>query len=77
MNLEENVLYHYFNQGNNQVKIFFANKNYNYLLNKVKKYCLPHLDIIAFCLMPNHFHFLVIPKQEYSEEKFKRFSYFT
>ena len=72
MKLEENVFYHCFNQGNNKEKIFFKNKNYNYFLNKVKKYWLSHLDIIAYCLMPNHFHFLVIPKKEYSEEKFKK-----
>ncbi|MGZ8558180.1 MAG: transposase, partial [Chitinophagaceae bacterium] len=33
--------------------------NYLFFLEKVRKFILPHCDILAYCLMPNHFHFLI------------------
>ncbi|MBN4051943.1 transposase, partial [Cytophagaceae bacterium AH-315-L13] len=47
------------NRGNNSTKIFFTRDNYLYFLNKIRKYLLPHCDILAYCLMPNHFHFMI------------------
>jgi putative transposase len=52
-------LYHIYNRGNNKQTIFFKRDNYLYFLNKVKKYISPNCDILAWCLMPNHFHFLI------------------
>jgi putative transposase len=59
MYFEENNLYHIYNRGNNKQTIFFTRENYLYFLNKIKKYISPHCNIIAWCLMPNHFHFLI------------------
>jgi putative transposase len=59
MELYPNHLYHIFNQGNNRQKIFFSDENYRHFLRLVKKFILPHCDILAYCLMPNHFHFLI------------------
>jgi len=59
MFFEEGNLYHIFNQGNNREKIFFSRDNYIFFLEKIKKYIIPHADIIAWCLMPNHFHLMV------------------
>ena len=59
MILEENKLYHIYNQGNNRQNIFFSPGNYLFFLKKIKLYVLPHADILAWCLMPNHFHLLV------------------
>jgi REP element-mobilizing transposase RayT len=33
--------------------------NYIYFLGKVRRYVLPYCEILAYCLMPNHFHFLI------------------
>jgi REP element-mobilizing transposase RayT len=52
-------LYHVYNRGNNKQKIFFMPDNYNYFLNKMGKFILPYCELIAWCLMPNHFHFLI------------------
>lgn len=54
-----NELYHIYNRGNNKQKIFFIPENYIYFLDKVRTYILPHCDILAYCLMPNHFHFFI------------------
>jgi len=59
MIFEAGNLYHIYNQGNNRQKIFFSNENYLYFLTKLKGHFLPHADILAWCLMPNHFHLMV------------------
>lgn len=52
-------IYHIYNRGNNQQQIFFSRENYFYFLRKCHKYLKPYSDILAWCLMPNHFHFLL------------------
>lgn len=64
MNLYPNQLFHIYNRGNNKQRIFFKRENYLYFLKKVKEYLKPHADIIAWCLMPNHFHFLIYIRPE-------------
>ena len=53
------MLLHLYNQGNNQGLIFFNRENYLFFLRKVKSHLIPSCDILAWCLMPNHFHFLI------------------
>ncbi|MFP4555375.1 MAG: transposase [Bacteroidales bacterium] len=59
MFFEEGHLYHIYNQGNNRQRIFFTRENYLFFLSKIKKHVLPYSDILAWCLMPNHFHLMV------------------
>ena len=59
MVFEAGHLYHLYNQGNNRQKIFFTRENYLFFLKKIKKHILPHADILAWCLMPNHFHLMI------------------
>lgn len=59
MNLLEGEIYHVFNRGNNKQKIFFKRENYFYFLVGIERYLLPYCDLLAWCLMPNHFHLLV------------------
>jgi putative transposase len=49
----------FYNRGNKRQTTFFNNDNYIYFLQKVRKYILPHCTILNYCLMPNHFHFLL------------------
>lgn len=51
--------YHIFNRGNNKENIFISEANYSYFLKLIKKYLLPVCDIYAYCLLPNHFHFII------------------
>ena len=51
--------YHLYNRGNNRQAIFFEAANYLYFLRGVKRYIRPVTTIIAYCLMPTHYHMLV------------------
>ncbi len=64
MNIEKNNIYHIYNQGNNRQKIFFNRENYLFFLKKIKRYIVPYADILAWCLMPNHFHLMVLANYE-------------
>ena len=61
--MEPESLYHIYNRGNNSRIIFYEKRNYSYFLEKVKRHFIPHLGILAYCLMPNHFHFLVYTRK--------------
>ncbi|MBU1662866.1 MAG: transposase [Chloroflexi bacterium] len=52
--------YHFFNRGAHRVSIFREPKNYFFVLKKMKIYASKfQLSVIAYVLMPNHYHFLV------------------
>ncbi len=54
-----NHFFHLFNRGINGQKIFVTEENYNYFLKKYAAKTKAYLDTYAYCLLPNHFHFLV------------------
>ena len=58
MHFEPNTIYHIYNQGNNRQPIFFKPENYLFFLRKMRDYLLPHGDMLCYCLMPNHSHWL-------------------
>ena len=51
--------YHIYNRGVEKRKIFASNENCRFLLRRIKEF-LPEypLTFMAYCLMPNHYHFL-------------------
>lgn len=59
MQIESGYFYHIYNRGNNGQKIFFERENYLFFLRKMKKYISAYASIVAWCLMPNHFHWVV------------------
>jgi len=59
MNFETGHIYHVFNRGNNKMKIFYKEYNYQYFIKKIQSFVLPYSDILAWCLMPNHFHLMI------------------
>jgi putative transposase len=63
MDFETGHIFHLFNQGNNRQKIFFNTGNYLSFLKKINVCILPNADILAWCLMPNHFHLMVYVKE--------------
>ncbi len=68
---ESDATYHIYNRSNEI--IFFTRENYLYFLRNVKKYVSPYADILSYCLMPNHFHFLIVVNEKGVEVSTKNF----
>ena len=64
MNLIPNEFYHIYNRGNNKQKIFFSDANYLFFLKKIRDQLSPVCKIISYCLMPNHFHFIIMATEK-------------
>ncbi len=50
--------YHFYNRGNNRQLVFFERDNYLYFLRGVQKYLVPYMDVLAYSLMPTHYHLM-------------------
>jgi putative transposase len=59
-------IYHVYNQGNNRERIFYEKKNYYFFMRKMRKHLLIHSDLLAWCLMPNHFHWMIKVHDDYA-----------
>lgn len=75
MQLQPHQLYHIYNRGNNRTRLFYGKENYSFFKAQMKKCIIPHCDLLAYSLLPNHFHFLVyanertnLPFQKLNEE---------
>lgn len=61
---EPGKVFHVYNHGNADDLIFREHQNYSFFLKKYKKYILPIAFTYAYCLLPNHFHFMIKIKGE-------------
>ena len=57
--LEPGQYYHLFNRGVNRTDIFPEERNFWYFMQLYTKHLAPLVDTFAYCLMRNHFHYLV------------------
>ncbi len=73
MNLQPDYLYHIFNRGNNKNQLFFNRSHYFCFLLKIEKEILPFCHILAYCLMPTHYHLLIEPKEYEAKDGFKSY----
>lgn len=64
MNFLPHELYHIYNQGNNGQVIFRDEEDYFTFLRLIRSYILVHADIVAWCLMPNHFQLLLFTQEK-------------
>ncbi len=62
--LGDNLLYHVINRGNARAQVFHKPDDYRSFINLVSTATSRFsVKLYAYCLMPNHFHFLVQPEQ--------------
>lgn len=61
--LENGKYYHIYNRGINGEQLFKEKMNYEYFLNLYDHHITPVVETFAWCLMNNHFHFLVRIKE--------------
>lgn len=57
--LQPGKYYHIYNRGNNKERLFHYKGNYEFFLEKYFLYLDPFVQTYSYCLLPNHFHFLV------------------
>jgi putative transposase len=56
--------YPVYNHANGSDNLFLTSENYRYFLQRFASFINPIADIYAYCLMPNHIHFLIRIKSE-------------
>lgn len=64
MKLLTDQIYHVYNQGNNKEIIFKDHEDYISFLRRVRERVFPNTEILSYCLMPNHYHFLIYTNQK-------------
>ena len=69
MRLIQNEFYHVYNRGNNKQRVFFSDANYLFFLKKIRDQLSPVCNIISYCLMPNHFHFIIMATEKSITER--------
>ena len=52
-------IYHVYNRTNNKEELFLDDENKKFFLSKYQEYLSPFVDTYAYCLLSNHFHFLI------------------
>ncbi len=56
--------YHLYNHANGFENLFRNDENYRYFLSRYEHFIRPVATTLAYCLMPNHLHFLIRIKSE-------------
>lgn len=64
---QEGAFYHVYNRGNRKQNIFLNYKDYQRFLKRTREFKEKFgVTILCYCLMPNHFHFLLRQDSEVS-----------
>ena len=64
-NFKAGQYYHLYNRGVNRQPIFLCQENWGYFIKQLRKYFLIELtDVIACCLIPNHYHLMIYLKTD-------------
>lgn len=59
ISLEAEQFYHIYNRAIGKEILFKEEENYSFFLRRFQKYLMPIVDTYSWCLLPNHFHFLI------------------
>jgi len=67
--------YHLYNRGHNRQRVFFERENYLYFLKQFRHYvAATTVHVLAYCLMPNHYHFLIYLREADLAAAMRRFT---
>lgn len=68
---QPNMPYHIYNRGNRKSDIFIDDRDYKRFIKRLKEYKEDYdINLLCFCLLPNHFHFLLKAPNESSITSF-------
>lgn len=62
--LDFEQIYHVYNRAVGTDKLFITERDYYYFQEKFDRYLSAFVEIFSFCLLPNHFHFLLRIKEK-------------
>lgn len=62
--MEFDTYYHIYNRANGNEKMFASRENHLFFLRRYKHFIAPICHTLSYCLMTNHFHFLIRIKSE-------------
>jgi REP element-mobilizing transposase RayT len=57
--IEDGMMYHVYNRAVGDELLFYRDEDYKYFLRLLEELVLPHANLLAYCLMPNHYHLLI------------------
>ena len=65
------LCYHVLNRGNGRQQVFFKDGDYDAFLQAIRHACnqIP-MRLLAYCLMPNHFHLTLWPREDHHLGRF-------
>jgi REP element-mobilizing transposase RayT len=67
----DNNIYHIYNRGAHRLNIYHSEYQYYYFLQLLEKYKAKYLiEILAYCLMPNHYHLILKQNENGSISRF-------
>jgi putative transposase len=59
------IPHHITQRGNRRMPTFFRDEDYQAYMELMREWCLKcHVEIWAYCLMPNHVHLIAVPKSD-------------
>jgi len=59
-NMTKDSIHHIYNRGVLKITIFHEPYDYKFFIGRLYKYGKRYpIDMLAYCLMPNHFHFVI------------------
>lgn len=72
LTFQSGCYYHLYNRGYACQNIFFERENYLYFLRLLRRYLIEQtFEVLAYCLMPNHYHLLVYCKSACVTERMR------
>ena len=71
MNFQPGQLYHMYNRSTKREQSFYSKEHYLLFTEKIEKILPKFCDLLAYCLMPNHYYLVINPKPYLPGHKFK------
>jgi REP element-mobilizing transposase RayT len=70
--LDFDTIYHIWNRGVNHSTIFCNDDNYRYFLRLYIHHIEPVAETYVYCLLPNHFHFLIHTRSDAEQREYRQ-----
>ena len=64
MPIKHHAFYHFYNHAISNESLFRTDDNFCFFFDKYLQYVQPMVKTYAYCLMPNHFHFMIQIRDE-------------